>query len=224
MPDDPHSDNTWPAVPPAPTTSSPPTSKAQRVVFAAAATASILIVAVMAWLFSAPNHKSDPGVTALADVSGLGGSRPPPWPLPAEPQIRARAAGLAMGAMRMAKHYHVELTISVDAKRLPVPAGLGVDPTTGAMSAVHTHPDRLIHVEAGRGAEEFTLGQLFTQWNVALNAGQIGGLRARDGARLMVRVNRRPWAGNPALIPLAEDQQIGITYTSAKKGAGRSAP
>jgi hypothetical protein len=48
-----------------------------------------------------------------------------------------------------------------------MPANIGVEPITGAMSALHTHEtDGTIHIEADTKGELFTQGQLFTQWGV----------------------------------------------------------
>jgi len=104
--------------------------------------------------------------------------------------------------MGMAEHYHPELAIVVDGQSIDVPAGIGVDPQTGRMSAVHTHtPDGVIHIEAAHPGQEFTLGQLFTEWNVKLGPSQLGSLIAHRGT-IVVTVNGATWTGNPALLQL----------------------
>lgn len=107
----------------------------------------------------------------------------PPWPAPTDDvPARAAAAGLNLGPMGMAEHYHPHLQIIINGNDVPVPANIGVDPTTGAMSAVHTHePDGTIHIEAGTAGETFTLAQLFTQWGVQVTSTQIGGVHAKTG-------------------------------------------
>ena len=81
--------------------------------------------------------------------------------------------------MGTAEHYHPQLRIVIDGSDVPVPPNIGVDPTTGAMSALHTHEgDGTIHIEADTEGEVFTLGQFFTEWGVKLTPDQIGGVQA----------------------------------------------
>ncbi|WP_299932842.1 hypothetical protein [uncultured Nocardioides sp.] len=111
--------------------------------------------------------------------------------------------------MGTAEHYHPRLRIIIDGKDVPIPANIGVDPTTGAMSAVHTHEtDGTIHIEADTAGETFTLGQLFTQWGVTLTPTQIGGVMAQDGQKLDVTSNGAPVAGDPQDLRLEPDQKI----------------
>lgn len=77
----------------------------------------------------------------------------------------------------MAEHYHPQVQVNIGDQPVPVPANIGVDPATGAMSAVHTHTvDGTIHIEAATSGEVFTLGQLFIQWGVRLSSTHIGGV------------------------------------------------
>ncbi len=116
--------------------------------------------------------------------------------------------------MGMAEHYHPTLRIVIDGDEVSVPTNIGVDPA-GAMSALHTHTsDGQIHVESDRAGQQFTLGQLFTQWDVALGPGNIGGLRAAQGERVVVTVNGTEVAGNPALLLLAPEQEITLELTT----------
>ncbi len=111
--------------------------------------------------------------------------------------------------MGMAEHYHPHLQVIVKGKEVPVTANIGVDPATGAMSALHTHePDGTIHIEADQAGEVFTLGQLFTQWGVKLTTTQIGGVRATDGQKVTLTSNGTEVAGDPMQLRLAPDQQI----------------
>jgi hypothetical protein len=111
--------------------------------------------------------------------------------------------------MGTAEHYHPNLRIVIDGDEVPVPPNIGVDPTTGAMSAVHTHEaDGTIHVEADVQGEVFTLGQVFTQWGVTLTPTQIGGVEAQDGQEVTVTSNGEPVTGDPMDLRLEPDQQI----------------
>ena len=50
-----------------------------------------------------------------------------------------------------------------DGEDVPVPPNIGVDVTTGAMSALHTYEgDGTLRIEADTKGEVFTRGQLFT--------------------------------------------------------------
>lgn len=180
--------------------------------FGAAAALVGVVAAVVLGIRGAQNDDRQAG-TAANDVSGVGAALDPPWPLPEDVDSRVAAAGLDTGPMGTADHYHVHLDIFVDGVEVTVPADLGVDPATGAMSAVHTHtPDGLVHVEADKVGEAFTLGQLFTQWDVRLSEDQIGSLVASPDEPLKVYVDGAEQTGDPAQLRLADRQQISIVY------------
>jgi len=133
------------------------------------------------------------GTSALAGKPDGDSSRP--WPAPTDVPERVAAAG--------------QLQVIVDGAEVPVPANIGVDPATGAMSALHTHTeDGQIHIEADVTGEVFTLGQLFTQWGVQLSRGQIGGVRAKTGETVTVTTNGKPYSGDPTELRLQPNQQI----------------
>jgi hypothetical protein len=132
----------------------------------------------------------------------------PPWPAPVDgvPDLVAEA-GLDLGPMGMAEHYHPRLRILVEGEEVTVPANIGVDVTTGAMSALHTHEtDGTLHIEADTAGEVFTLGQLFTQWGVPLSGNRIGGIETNSG--ISVTSNGEPVEGDPADLRLQPDQEI----------------
>lgn len=133
----------------------------------------------------------------------------PPWPAPTDVPVRVASAGLDLGPMGTAEHYHPRLQIIIDGREVPVPANIGVDPATGAMSAVHTHEtDGTIHIEADAVGQSFTLGQVFAQWGVALTQTRIGGVEAASGQQIAVTSNGKPVAGDPAALRLEPDQDI----------------
>ena len=133
----------------------------------------------------------------------------PPWPAPTDVPARVASAGLDLGPMGMAEHYHPQLRIIIDGKDVPISANIGVDPTSGAMSAVHTHEtDGTIHIEADSAGETFTLGQLFAQWGVTLTPTQVGGVKAKDGRQLIVTSNEMPVTGDPRDLRLERGQKI----------------
>lgn len=139
----------------------------------------------------------------------LDGTSMPPWAAPSDVPARVASAGLDMGPMGMVEHYHPQLRITINGTEISVPANIGVDPATGAMSALHTHEeDGTIHIEADKSGEVFTLGQLFTQWGVKLTPTQIGGVQAKPGQHVTVTSDGTPVAGNPVNLRLKPEQEI----------------
>ncbi len=133
----------------------------------------------------------------------------PLWPAPTDVAARVQAAGLDLGPMGMAEHYHPTLRIVIDGKQVPIAENIGVDPGTGAMSALHTHSsDGVVHVEAADVGQQFTLGQLFTEWGLALSKTEIGDLRADSDSRVTVTVDGETYVGDPSGIVFAPDQVI----------------
>jgi hypothetical protein len=199
----------------------PHSNGARRRVLAAVAVVVLVGAGLVLWAWqgrdAAPTAAEKTAETAaLNAVSGLGVESLPPWPAPADAPLRAHDAGLGMGSMGTAEHYHVHLDVLVNGEPVPVPANLGVDGATGAMTYLHTHDEGgLVHIEAGRAGQPFTLGQLFTQWDVRLTATQLGGLHADSGNTLTAYVNGRKRAGDPARLRLAAHQQISLVYGPA---------
>lgn len=114
--------------------------------------------------------------------------------------------------MGMAEHYHPQVQVIIGGQQVLVPANIGVDPATGAMSAVHTHTDDgTIHIEAATTGEAFTLGQLFIQWGVKLTSTQIGGVKAKAGETVKLSSDGTPVPGDPANLRLEPDQAIILT-------------
>ncbi len=142
--------------------------------------------------------------TAALDETSM-----PPWSAPTDVPARVDNAGLDLGPMGMEEHYHPNLAIIIAGEQVPLPGNIGVDASTGAMSAVHTHEgDGTIHIEAGVPGEIFTLGQLFTQWGLKLTATQIGGVKAEPGETITVTSNGTPVEGDPNDLRLEPEQRI----------------
>ncbi|SKD80878.1 hypothetical protein [Mycobacteroides abscessus] len=143
----------------------------------------------------------------------------PPWPVPADASAAAAAAGLPMARMEgTVEHIHAHVDVLVNNQRVPVPANIGVDVRRGAMTALHTHDDSgVVHVESPL-KRPFSLGELFTQWQVMLTADQLGGLHADGDKQLRVIVNGAARPGNPAAILLADHDEIAIVYGTPHPG------
>lgn len=176
----------------------------------------LVVLVLIALTVNGLRSASDPYSSAdtdLKSVSGLGDASSPPWTLPADAPAKVKAAGLNLGRMGTADHYHAHLDVNIDGERVPVLEGIGIDPSNGAMSAVHTHSsDGIVHIEATTKGQPFTLGQLFTQWNVRLAEDQIGSLSADGDKTLKAYVNGKAVDGNPAMIRLSERQQIALVF------------
>ena len=142
----------------------------------------VLATGALTVAMSSCGAETDGGAEASASGGVDSTIAMPPWPAPADdvPALVERA-GLELGPMGTAEHYHPVVRIIIDGEQVSVPPNIGVDPGTGAMSAVHTHEgDGTIHVEADTVGEVFTLGQLFTQWNVSLGKDHIGGVKGEN--------------------------------------------
>lgn len=173
-----------------------------------------------------PSGTSKPEVAATNQ--GPGGielrTTKPPWPPPRQDARRyVEAAGLRiLKEATQTVHYHAHLDLIVDGKPVPVAAGIGAlrsagKPTTYA--PVHTHdPSGVLHVESAKNSL-FTVGQLFTEWNVRLTQTCLGGLCAGGGKALEFYVDGKPYDGDPAQIGLKRDLEIALIY-----GAQNSLP
>ena len=77
---------------------------------------------------------------------------------------------------------------------------------------LHTHDTSgVIHIESAVN-EPYTLGQVFTEWGVALSATQLGGLHADATHVLAAYVNGRSFSGDPATLKLKRHLEIALWY------------
>lgn len=167
------------------------------------------------------------GAVVIASLQGGGSGDPsggsaaaagrrdlPPWSLPANTSDAAKAVGLRVGPMEgTAAHFHSHLDISVNGQPIAVPANIGVDPASGQMSELHTHDERgVLHVEAPTADGRYTLGQVFTEWQVRLDAEGIGGLDNSNTDSLRAYVDGKRFQGDPATIQLTAHRQISLVY------------
>lgn len=178
----------------------------------------VLMVAVMgALLFvglrGAGNDAQQRASGDLQAVSGVGASSRLPWSLPDDTPRRVDLAGMNLGQMGTAEHYHAHLDIIIDGDPANLLANIGVDRRSGAMAGVHTHSaDGIIHVESSTKGQPYTLGQLFTEWDVKLTGDQVGAYKADSAKVLGVYVNGKKVSGDPAVIRLAQRQQITVVF------------
>jgi hypothetical protein len=175
----------------------------------------------------APTSPGGTGTAATtASVTELR-TTPAPWDRPSDQAAMVAKAGLTLTPEEtLTVHYHAHLDVIVDGSPVTVPAGLGINsgpngevPEHGSpgIAPLHTHDTSgILHVEAPK-ADTFTLGQVFTEWGVALSAGHVGAYATGDsGNRTVdVYVNGKRYAGDPARIVLAAHQEIAVVATSA---------
>jgi hypothetical protein len=140
----------------------------------------------------------------------------PPWPLPTDAKPYITAAGLPiLGAEELAVHYHAHLDIVADGAKVTVPAGIGFVINNGretGITVIHTHDKSgVIHIESASN-EPYTLGQLFTEWGVALSATQLGGLHTDSTHMFAAYVNGRHFTGDPATLRLKKHLEIALWY------------
>ncbi len=160
---------------------------------------------------SSANASGATDVPATPSVVAVGASTAPPWAAPTDPTARVKAAGLGMLTSEGAvEHIHSHLSVTVEGKAVQVPALLGIDETAQTISPLHTHDTSgIIHIESPVKST-FTLGEVFTEWDVALDATHIGSLGGSDGQTVTVFVNGKQTSGDPAAITLAEHEDIDI--------------
>jgi hypothetical protein len=154
-------------------------------------------------------------VPATPAITAIGASSKAPWAAPADASARAAIAGLPMlDSEGSVEHIHSHLSVSIDGTMRPVPADLGIDLSKQQISPLHTHDTSgIIHVESPV-KRTFTLGQLFTEWNVGLDASGIGAYSTASGETMTVFVDGAPVTGNPAAIELANHEDIAIVVTT----------
>jgi len=153
-----------------------------------------------------------------AGAAGVGRAvSAPGWTRPADQAAQVHRAGLdLLAAENLTLHYHAHLDIVLDGRAVPVPAGLGISVTdaAGNIAALNTHDTSgVLHVESPTNAQ-FTLGQLFTEWDLRLGPGQIGSYRDQPGTRVQVYVNGRPFTANPTRLVLQPHQEIAVVISS----------
>lgn len=173
-----------------------------------------------------------PAVTAAAAPRAVGvtGRAIPAagWDRPADQDAPVHAAGLDLLAPEnLTVHYHPHLDVVVDGHSVPVPAGLGIsvadaeghipgthDPAQPGIAPLHTHDTSgILHVESPTDPQ-FTLRQLFTEWDVALATSQGGSYRDGSGTSVRVFVDGQQLTTDPAGVVLPPHEEIAVVVTT----------
>ncbi|WP_104091457.1 hypothetical protein [Arthrobacter sp. GMC3] len=190
---------------------------------AGAAVVAVVAVGVISGLSGSLGSATAGTSTSSAQSPAQGSAQAPPWAAPTDAASRAQAAGLTMlTAEGTAEHIHTHLSITADGKAITVPADVGIDLSAQLISPLHTHDTSgIIHVESPV-QKGFTLGEFFTEWNVALSAKQLGSYTTAGGYTITTFVNGTKYAGDAADIALAEHEDVDIVISTGSSQA--SAP
>jgi len=196
-----------------------------------ASTATIALTIALVATACGAKKPTPPANIAAAPAPASGGL---PWPAPPDPLALARKAGLTPEPHEFfGFHVHSHLDVFVNGAPVQVPAGIGIDIHDPAVhhevledgsdayggidppckapciSPLHTHDvSGVLHTES-QGSEPNRLGQFFTEWNVRLDAGCVGGYCSPE-ASILVYVDGAQYDGNPADIELTDHKEIAI--------------
>jgi hypothetical protein len=174
--------------------------------------------------------------TVLLVIAIIGAGRParpqarggPPWPAPAQVSTGVRAAGLSLQPIPgQVVRYTVHLDVIVDGQRVTVPAGIGIDYRAHLIADLYSDDTSgIIHVTSDSQQAVYTLGQFFAEWQVALAARHLGGLRVSRSDPVQLYLDGARVTGDPGSLVLAPHQEIVVAYRagSARIPAGYAFP
>jgi hypothetical protein len=154
-----------------------------------------------------------------------------PWPRPNDTLSLTAIAGLKPETHEFFDyHVHAHLDIFVNARRVRVPGGIGIDITNPAVkrlrlpngtfafggisppckspciSPLHTHSsDGILHTES-QNHRPNELGQFFTEWRVRLTGKCVGGYCTE----VRFYVNGKRYRRDPRTIQLTDHKEIAI--------------
>jgi len=122
---------------------------------------------------------------------------------------------------RLDFHEHAHLSILVRGEVVPVPADIGR--MENCLFWLHTHPaDGLVHIEAPED-ENFTLGQFFAVWGQPLGPTALLAETPGDGEEISATIDGEAYEGDPAGIPL-DDQETIVIQLGPPFGTPPSSP
>lgn len=107
-------------------------------------------------------------------------------------------------------HVHAALEILIDGQPVTVPANTGI--RSNCIFWLHTHDNTgTLHIEAPE-KRDFTLGQFFAVWGQPLSATQLLSSTVDATHQITATLNGTPFMGDPASIPLADQETIVLQY------------
>jgi hypothetical protein len=185
----------------------------------------VLVVVVVVATACGANTKAKPAqMPANGNVS---------WPAPADPLVRARAAGLVPERREsLAYHVHAHLDVFLNGRHVVVPAGIGINVkdsgvqvfsdtpdgskayggielcATACISPLHTHDTTgILHTESATVVAN-RLGQFFAEWGVRLTRDCVGAYCHPTNVEVYVNGDR--YTDDPAGITLTKGKEIAI--------------
>lgn len=166
---------------------------------------------------ASPPGSSGGAESAPAGAAAMPGLQvtPPPWQ-PEYAHLPARLAALKLPPSGNEEyHIHAHLSVYVNGKQMPVPTNIGLDEKAGVGSPMHTHQqDGVIHVEAAKASNAFTLGAFFDVWGVRFSATQLGSYADQRTDAVRVYVNGKA-STDPVHYVLRAHDNIVVGYGSA---------
>lgn len=134
---------------------------------------------------------------------------PPPWP-PVYEELSTRVEELGFPPSGdESYHAHALVSIFADGKPVEVPRNIGIDPTAGGHSSLHTHTsDGVIHMEAD-DPYPYKLTDLLGVWGVTFDGTSLGGLRPSQGEVFEIYVNGER-AEDPMKVEMNDGDNIVI--------------
>ena len=112
---------------------------------------------------------------------------------------------------RLDYHIHSSLTIMIEGEVVPVGDVGRIEDKCLFWLHTHSNDTRLVHVEAPE-EQVFTLGQFFQVWGQPLSETQLLDRTTDAEHEIRATVNGEPFAGNPADIPLQDQDSIVLQY------------
>jgi hypothetical protein len=197
----------------------PPVSSKQRsdklwwLVGGGVLAAAIVAVAVIGAVSGGTKPAKPVNESALVGLQ----SGPAPWQAElASLADRLQVLGLPLLASQGdVLHIHAHLDLFVNAKRVLVAAGIGINQGSGFISPLHTHDTTgVIHIESPT-KEQYTLGQVFAVWGVRFTPSRLGGYRATSSRPIRFYVNGKPYAKDPTRLVLSAHQDIAVVVGKA---------
>lgn len=187
----------------------------------------VVVVVALASALAACGSSSKPNTSPAPQPSAV------MWPAPPDAMARAAAAGLVPEtAERLQYHVHSHLDVFLDGAQVVVPAGIGIDITDPAVhtfvvggqnqyggidppcakpciSPLHTHDvSGILHTESAT-KQNNTLGQLFIEWNVRLDANCVN-TYCKPAKAIAIYVDGTKFDGDPTTIALTDHKEIAI--------------
>jgi hypothetical protein len=112
-------------------------------------------------------------------------------------------------------HEHANVQVFVHGEKQPVPTDIGIDPSAGSITSVHTHDDTgTVHLESSV-SREFTLDEFFGVWGVRFTPSCLGAYCNDDTNRLQVFVDGEEVTGDLQGVQLDDQSVVVVTYGTA---------